>query len=283
MLLRTMTVVAVLLSAVSTAHASFITAIDQFTITKNGGAFFSDSFSDGVAPPSAPNFSGGNPASYSVFGTSQTETGGKYYMDSALGGYTNAGDGTARLRNINTLLTNTNPADTITGLKPNHTFTVSGLFDLVPTPVARDGYGIALKDTTGPAPGSPTAGQVWSLFVGRGGNNVDGIFLILQDYTAQTIVSTAYSAIDWSHEQILVKFDRDNTANNLAHATWQYYDGGAANGGVNVLGDATIFQSQSWVRTDFFTNQETPVIPQPAALLLVGAGLALARVARRRV
>jgi hypothetical protein len=39
--------------------------IDDFSVTKNGALIFRDSFSDGVPPPSAPNFANGTPASYS--------------------------------------------------------------------------------------------------------------------------------------------------------------------------------------------------------------------------
>ena len=81
------------------AHASFIAAIDELVVARNGVTIFTDPFSDGTPPPSAPPFAGGNPASYAVLGTTpQPEIGGKYIMDSTLGGYTLAGDGTARLR-----------------------------------------------------------------------------------------------------------------------------------------------------------------------------------------
>lgn len=264
------------------AHASFIAAIDELVVARNGVTIFTDPFSDGTPPPSAPPFAGGNPASYAVLGTTpQPEIGGKYIMDSTLGGYTLAGDGTARLRNVNTLLTNNNPADPTTGLKPNHTFTVTGLFDLVAAPIARDGYGITLKDLTGPAPGVVTAGQAWSILVGRTGTGALGIHLILQDYTAGTISLVASNPLDFSHEQILLKYDRDSTGSNLAHASWQYYDSGAPNGGPFTLGDATLFQSQLWTRVDFFTNQETPVVPAPATALLVLLGLGLLGTLRR--
>ncbi|MGQ0655820.1 MAG: hypothetical protein ACT4P4_26780 [Betaproteobacteria bacterium] len=270
-----------LLGAAAPAHAGFIAAIDEFAIVKNGNAFFTDPFTDNNPPPSAPNFIGGGPASYFAFGSGGSETGGKLAMDSTLGAYTLAGDGTARLRNVYTLNTNADPANTAAGLKPNHTFTVTGLFDLTAVPVARDLYGISLKDVTGPAPGTINAGQVWSLGVGRLGNGTLGIHLINQNYTTQTISVVASAALDFTHEQILLAFERDSTGNNLAHASWTYYDGGVANGGATFLGDASIFNYQQWVRTDFFTNQQTPVVPAPGTLALLIAGIALLSRVRR--
>src|SRR5262249_13771616 len=54
-------------------------ALDEFKITRNGVAFFDDTFSDGAAPPNAPNVIGGGPLAYGVgpTGASFFETGGR--------------------------------------------------------------------------------------------------------------------------------------------------------------------------------------------------------------
>src|SRR4051794_3871684 len=72
---------AMTLCAAASAEASYIAAIDEFTVTRAGAAFFNDTFSDGVAPPSAPNFANGTAAGYTnLLGAASTETGGKFFM-----------------------------------------------------------------------------------------------------------------------------------------------------------------------------------------------------------
>ena len=70
------TVVA-LLSSSAPSHA-IVVGLDQFSITRSGAAFFTDNFSDGIPPPSAPSFASGAAASYGVQGTipSNAESGG---------------------------------------------------------------------------------------------------------------------------------------------------------------------------------------------------------------
>ncbi len=265
------------------AQASFIAAIDEFRITKNNADFFDDTFSDGIAPPSAPNFSSGTAASYSVFGSPGPESGGKLYLDSTQGGYMLASDGTARLRNLVRLNTNTDPTSSL-GLKPSSTFTVLGLFDIVPTTAPRDVYGIDLQDTTGTGFGAPTAGQVWSLQAGKNQSGVDSVLLVHQDYTNHTIATVASTALDLTdgYDQILFRLSRDDLGSDIVHASFEYLTGGVASTGFISLGDATIFQSQQWARAEFFSNQQTPVVPLPATLLLVLSGLGLLAGMRRR-
>src|ERR1700733_6365091 len=79
------TVAAVLFSS-APSHAIVI-GLDQFSITRNGAAFFTDNFGDGIPPPSAPNFASGAAASYGIQGTipSGAESGGLLQLDSANG------------------------------------------------------------------------------------------------------------------------------------------------------------------------------------------------------
>jgi hypothetical protein len=275
-------------------HA-FVAYIDQFTVTKNGAAFFTDDFSNGIAP-TAPTSPAGNgffangttPANYSVLGSPGPESGGKLAMDSDLGAFSPASDGSTRYRNLVTLQTDTNNLDTTLGLKSNHTFSVTGLFDLVVPSYARSTYGIALLNTFGGSPGNPANGQVWSVAVGKDGAGQDRVSLIRQDYTANTAPQQmAFAALDLTgtYEQIEVKFDRDNTGNNLAHASFRYFDADTnadtnSFSGYTALGDASLFSDgQLWERAQFFTSQ---VVPVPATALLFAAGLGLMGFGRRR-
>ena len=55
-------------AALASAHA-YTVSVDSISITRNNGAFFTDTFSDGLAPPLAPNFANGTPTSYILTGT----------------------------------------------------------------------------------------------------------------------------------------------------------------------------------------------------------------------
>jgi len=74
------------LLAATSSHA-FVTAIDEFKITRGTSTFWSDSFADGVAPPNSPSQGlGCGTTCYSLsFGPQGVEDPsgtGKYIMDS---------------------------------------------------------------------------------------------------------------------------------------------------------------------------------------------------------
>ena len=261
----------------SASSASFIAAIDNFTVTRNGSVLFNDSFGDGAEPPSVP--AGNGALTYSTFGAPGNETGGKFFIDSNDGLYQPAGDGTARLRSNYRLNSSTDASSS--GLKINSAFKVTGLFDMEVGNSPFDLFTIDVTSGTGPAFGSPTGGQVWSIAVGKGSSGLDTVRLVLQDYTAHTIQVVASVALNLAHDQILLQFDRDNLGNNLAHASFQYVDGGVAGTAIQ-LGDAVLFQSSNYVRAQFTVQQETALIPLPGTLWLLFAGCAGLFAFRRR-
>jgi len=116
--LATSLVVSALLMGMSPASAALFT-IDNFKITRvNGNLVFQDTFSDGVPPPSAPNFTNGNPGSYSVTGIAGPESGGKLNLNTALGAPSEAVGRPGQNRVIDArLLTNIDPTNMTNGFK----------------------------------------------------------------------------------------------------------------------------------------------------------------------
>jgi hypothetical protein len=128
--------------------------MDSFTVTRNGSGFFSDGFGDGIAPPSAPNFAGGTPASYGTTGAF-TESGDRLVIDSS-GAVPILSTGTldtfvGQVANLRTDVTSNLAA----GLKLDDDFTVEGRFDLIIPDDAREVYGIRLSDRLVNGPVNP--------------------------------------------------------------------------------------------------------------------------------
>ncbi len=118
--------------------------------------FFQDNFSDGLPPPSAPNFANGNPASYAGAGVNGfEESGGRLIFDSD---HAVAFDGPGTDDPIvgqNAILrSNIDPASPA-GLKSSESFTVSGVFDLILPDSPREAYGIRLTDRLVGGNGTP--------------------------------------------------------------------------------------------------------------------------------
>ena len=117
------------------------------SIVKNGGAFFDDTFNDGIAPPDSPN-----PILYNTSGIF-SGTGDRAIMDGILAGPA-IGVGTPDefVGHFATVRSNINPADTALGLKIDDDFTVAGRFDLIQPDDRREAYGIRLTDRLRAAP-----------------------------------------------------------------------------------------------------------------------------------
>lgn len=263
-----------LLSASNAAQAAYTFYLDELNITRNGAALFNDSFTDGIAPPSAPNFANGSAGSYGVVGT-MSESGGKLVLDST-GAVINP-SGFANNTQVAVLNSNTSTllADANKGLKSDYIFSVMGLFDLTLPGVVGEAYGIRLSDKAA-TNGTDTFNLGLRTFS-------DGVYVELRQVDFDTVTSTVLQriALDTSaHDQILLSLERLSTSSNALTASYKYVDGGVAGAATTFAAAPTIFNSVNFTRAGIYAN--TPV-PVPAAVWLLGSGLmGLVAVARKR-
>ena len=286
---------AAVLSVPLPAHATIVTAIDEFVITRSGitnpglgayegqNVFYRDSFNDGSVPPSGAVFFNGSPGNYALLGTypAGAEFGGKLTIDSSLGGpFINSG-GLGRTLQRSTLPTDTDPTSQA-GLKESfHTFSVYGLFDLAIPPLPADGYGILLNDA-GP---SLTSTESLDLFVRRELNNTVVIRFQEQDFLNGTINTLDLDSLSapLGADQIELRMQRGATGTAVVTAAYRFWLNGAPAGSgafTEMTGTADFFTNRGWARAGFFAVQAVPE-PGTIALLLIGA-LPLVMQARRR-
>jgi len=249
------------------AHAAFVFYADNFSVTKNGSPLFSDDFSNGVPPPSAPNFLTNNaPASYSVYGT-VGESGGKLILDSS-GAVPSTGPVPGLVQNV-ILNTNTSdlPSDASLGLKSDMTFSVSGLFDLVAPGPAGEGYGVRLTDYTS----THTGNDIIDLLLMRDADNSLSVGLRHVDLTLGTITWLEAITADPFHQQILLSLSKPDSGSSAIHAEFAYVDSGVTGSFTSFTTTPTDFNGETYTSAGIHTL--TPV-PLPAAGWLFMPGLA---------
>ncbi|MGH8546899.1 MAG: DUF6531 domain-containing protein, partial [Gammaproteobacteria bacterium] len=221
--------------------------IDTFTVIKNGSVFFEDNFSDGLPPPSAPNFAAGGTASYITTGSFGPESTGKLAIDSDKGVVNEPLIGEIPfLFHMATFATNVDPTDLMRGLKIDDTFEIIGVFDLVPPTALQERYGIRVRDRTLTNIGDDNL----ELAVRR---NVAGDLRIQFrrfNFITETFTVIASVALETFHNQIELKLSRRSTANNLIFASFAYIDGGVR-GPITSLGSADIFRGENFTRAAF--------------------------------
>jgi len=240
--------------------------IDDFSVTKNGVLLFDDPFSDGVPPPSAPNFTNGTPASYFVRGT-PNESGGKVRLDTVGAAITpGIGVNLPFFLELARLQTNIDPNNLTLGLKNDDTFSVRGLFDLTVPSQSREAYGIRLNDSTAPGIGN----DLLEVGVRRGADGIDRVQFFRLDQDANSFTSFGGFLLDPGHDQILLDLTRLSIGSDAITASFAYVDGGVVGSFATFGTTANIFQGENFTRAEFAFF--TPV-PEPASLILLGMGL----------
>lgn len=251
------------------ANAAIFT-IDNFKINRaNGNLVFEDTFSDGAPPPSAPNFTNGNPGLYSVVGVTGPEAGGKLNLNTALGAPSNAVGRSGQNSVIDArLLTNIDPINMRNGFKVGNDFIVSSLFDLSVLPtLRREGFGIRLSD----GGLTPTSNDILDLMIrlNAGGNLVVDFRRL--DVTADFVTIIDSVALELGHQQILLELSKLNAATKTITASFAYVDGGVVGSSFVFANTADIFNGENVTRASF--RAQTP-IPIPPTLYLSLVGLA---------
>jgi hypothetical protein len=279
-----MLAICIALGAVSSSARAAVFQLDSFAVTKNGNVVFLDTFSDGVPPPSAPNFSDGTPASYNVFGSPGPEAGGLLTLNTANGGLTANAVGSPRRTIRAALDTNTrNEAEFLgRGLKVDDTLKLGGLFNLgVPAGPRLNGYGIRFTDR--PMQNNGLVGQVAELDVLF--DPVTGqakLRWAFQDFDNSSIITVGEIGLapPLDADQILLEITRPDLGNNLFFASYRFLDNGVDIGSGSFATGISLFDGENFVRAEFIAFQS---VPEPGVVwllvpaLLVGAGLARRR------
>lgn len=228
--------------------------MESFSITKNNALFFEDKFTSGTPPPEAPNFVGGNPASYFVVGTVGPEAGGKLTIDSAgaiVVGSVPPG-GHFLIQQV-PLVTNRDPNDFTRGLKIVDTFSVTGVFDLAVPDDLVEGYGIAFSDAT-----ATSLGRDYLRLYVRQRLGITLITFAHIDRTIGTFTVLATVPLEPNHSQIALTLSRPVAGDNRVVASYAYIDGGIPGPGADLTAMGEIFRGENFTRALFFAESRLP-------------------------
>jgi hypothetical protein len=261
--------------------------IDQFIITKNSmipGNFFLDDFTDGNAPPSAPNLGSGNMVTYNVNGGGISEANGVASIDNDQGALTVFQTGNF-LGNFATLQSNIQDESISTnGLKQGASFSATGIYNLIIPTENSEAYGIRLTDRSAQQAGDETMELVFArnaqgdLVVSF--RDRDFLNLVVTPIAGYTFGGANYN-LGANDAQIALTLDHAVAGTTGVSASFALLDSmGAVNFSHSFQNTGDIFSNETWTRAQFMSFSP---IPEPATLTLAGLGLAgLGLAARRR-
>jgi len=246
---------------------AYVFSIDNFSITKNNTLIFDDAFEDGNPPPSAPDFTDGDPASYFVRGALGPESGTKLSIDrdDAVPVPRPAG-GTALLQGA---LLNTNiQTGSGRGLRLDDDLSLTGIFDYIAPSETNQFYAVRFTDrATGI--GQP-GNDIVSLQVRRTVSDQTVLELLKLSFVDGTVERIAEQAINDTHDQIVLTLA--TAANSQAvQASYSFIDSGTQSAIMTFADTVNIFNGEDWTRAQFIAGQ---VVPEPTTLTLMGLGLA---------
>ena len=260
-----------------TSHA-FVVSIDEFSIVRNGAAFFTDSFADGIEPPSGPN----GATTYNVLGTipSGAESGGKLVLDTANGVVSFNALDQARIEVRTLLLTNIDPSNLTAGLKSDDTLSLTGIFSATtPSGVSNPQYSIRFVDSPGGGVGSNQILQLQVTY--RTATNQALVRYILQDFVANTIDVLGSAVFNpGTADQILLNISRPDALSDDFFGSFAYITGGVV-GAFTPLGVGQMFDGENFVRAAF-NIADGFVVPEPGTAWLLGLAAFALLAGRRR-
>jgi hypothetical protein len=261
------------LSTIASAPAGAVsTVLYDFIVTKEGAPFFLDSFTDGLVPPAAPNFASGNSTSYYVGGSYPvgSETGGHLAVNSAFGSAGSSADNVPSQTQRATLLGNADPNNTINGLKPNHTFTVSALVD-IELASGSGSVGVRFSDRLVNPNNTSSLREFVSVDLVPSTNSVR---LRRQDFVADKVFNISSIAVPAGADQVRLILSHPAAGISAVTGSAEFFDAGESMGVYAIGGLATIFTYNNFVRPEFAAGVSLPV-PEPErhAMMLVGLGL----------
>ena len=272
----------IVMGMAQTAQASDTFYIDDFSITKNGLAWFNDPFNDGSPPPSVQNtIIGGNTSTlYSMLGSVGPESG----MGLSLAGsgrVPNQGaSGKMSLTQHAILESDTTTTNFTKGLKSNDTFSVTGIFNLV-VPSLGSSYWVNLTDgTSSNATDDWVSMEVWTSSTPGNSYGKSYVGLIYQNFVSATDQVMAADLLAPGNAQIALTLTRANTTSNTVTGSYAYINGGVWGSLDTFTPTAPIFDVEDFTRAEFGASSPVPV---PASLLLLGPGLVGLAAIRRRL